>query len=70
MDCRECHHLLAAYEHAVTLYTTAVRSIPKLVGADRQLGYDEAEQLRRACLDADNALKAHWRQEQLPPYGV
>ena len=65
MDCTKCQHLLAAYAHAVRLYTTAVRRIPNLAEADRPLAYDETEQLRRECLDADNSLRAHWRQDHI-----
>jgi hypothetical protein len=63
MDCSRCQHLLVAYEHAVKQYTTAVQSIPKVAEADRQPVWGEGEQLRRACLDAENALKEHWRRE-------
>jgi len=55
--------LVVAYENAVKQYTSAVQSIPKVADADRQRLYGVAEQLMRACLDAENALKEHWRLE-------
>jgi hypothetical protein len=114
MPCQSCASLLAAYEHAVSLYTTSVREIGALDQADfrparkkslRQvrrerhnawmahgalmehchqdhggfaaipgLGNDfclvsqRAEQLRRACRDADDALIAQ-ASHHLSPKG-
>ena len=59
MQCRTCDGLLAGFEVAVWQYATAVRSIRTVEGTARQAAFEEADRLRRECLDADNALRAH-----------
>ena len=62
LGCKTCDDLLAAYSGAVSLYKTTVRDSTTLLGHELRLASQEAERLRLACRDADNALIAHWRQ--------
>lgn len=63
MQCKSCEHLLAVYKDTVTLYRTFVERIQQRVGPDRQLAHKEAEHLRLACSDAENALSHHRHQD-------
>ena len=63
MACQRCDELLAAYKHAVGLFTTAQRKIRGLVGDDFQLASKELVRLHKICMDANAAVTAHWRQE-------
>jgi hypothetical protein len=62
MQCKTCDSLLADYKYSFKLFTDAVRRLPGLAGHDRELTHLKLEELRMACRDADNALKAHRRQ--------
>ena len=63
MVCKTCGELLAAYKHAVRLYTHAERSNRRMLGDVSRLTFEESYRLRRACIDANDALKAHCRQD-------
>ena len=63
MPCRTCDDLLAAYKSAVDLYTTAARDIGTMAGDEFRMASKQAELLRLACHDADNALIAHFWQD-------
>jgi hypothetical protein len=70
MSCQLCANLLAAYEHAVSLYTTSVSEIKTLVGDDFAISDPRGGRQRQACRErhkawmARDALMAHWRQHQ------
>jgi hypothetical protein len=70
MHCRTCDDLVAAYTSAVDLYTAVAQDIGTLVGDDFRLASKDAERLRLACRDADNALSAHFRQDSFVPSSV
>jgi hypothetical protein len=63
MDCQRCHELLAAYKHAVSLFTTAERNMRGMVGDDFQVAMNKLRLLHEACLDANAAVTEHWRQD-------
>lgn len=63
LDCKSCNDLLADYRRAVSVYKTTVRDSTTLQGVELRLASQEAERLRLACREADNALKAHWCPE-------
>ena len=63
MDCKTCEHLLAKYKGTVSLYTHYVERILQRAGPDRQRAHKEAENLRLACIDAENALAQHRHQD-------
>ena len=62
MSCKACGELLAAYKHAVKLYSTAELKCRGMLGDDLQLALEELKRLRQACRDADDALMAHLSQ--------
>jgi len=61
MDCQRCNELLAAYKHAVGLFTTAERNMRGLVGDDFNVALKELRFLHESCLDANAAVTKHWR---------
>ena len=63
MDCQRCTELLAAYRHATSLFRTAERNLRGMVGDDFQVASKQLKVLHEACLDADAAVMAHWRQD-------
>ena len=63
MECERCDELVSAYEHAVSLYTTAQRKLQGLVGDEFRLAWKELKRFREACKAADEALLAHWREK-------
>jgi hypothetical protein len=63
MDCKTCDELLAAYKHAVSLYTTAQRGFLGPLVGDFDLAWKELKRLREACRAADDGLLGHWRTE-------
>ena len=63
MDCQRCKELLAAYKHAVSLFTTAERNMRGMVGDDFQVALKELQFLHEACQDANAAVTKHWRQD-------
>jgi hypothetical protein len=67
MDCETCDRFLAAYIAAVRLYTTTVVNTQGLTGANLRLTSQEAERLRPACHDTNNALMTHLRQDYANP---
>jgi hypothetical protein len=67
MNCKTCDDLLGAYQRAVHLYTTTVVNTAGLFGANRRLASQEAERLKLACRDADNALISHLHQDHGNP---
>ena len=68
MLCQTCADFLAAYRHAVSLYTTRVSGIKPLDGDDVKV-YQKTKSLREARRDRHNAwmswdaLIAHLRQD-------
>ena len=63
MDCQRCNELLGAYKAAVCLFTTAERNMRGMVGDDFQVALKQLRLLHEACLDANVAVTAHWRQD-------
>jgi hypothetical protein len=61
MDCPRCNELLAAYRHAVGLYTTAERSIRGVPEDDFHVALTELRLLHEGCMDANAAVTKHWR---------
>jgi hypothetical protein len=63
MNCNTCNDLFIVYKRAVLLYVAAVRDLKGVIGDNLALAPQEANRLRQACCDADDALTAHRRQE-------
>lgn len=63
MECKTCDALLAAFKHAVSLYTNAGESFRGALRGDSRQALKELRRLRQACKDADNALVAHLHQD-------
>ena len=59
MDSQTCIDLLAAYRHSVNLYSMALRKSLVAIG-----DVEEVERLSVQCREGNDALIAHWRQEQ------
>ena len=63
MDCQRCNELLAAYKHAVGIFTTAERNMRGMVGDDFQVALNKLRLLHEACLDANAAVTEHRRED-------
>jgi len=62
MVCQTCADLLAKLKLSVDLYKKAVRNVVERVGDDHEAAVEQAVRLRPECLDAIDALMAHWRE--------
>lgn len=69
MNCQSCAKLLAAYEHAVSLYTTSVSQIRTLDRDDFRVAFPETKSVQLARRERHNAwmargeLMKHWHHD-------
>ena len=60
---KTCDELLAAYKREVRPFGNAVLKTSVAAGDDSRLATHEATHLRLKCLEARDALMAHFRQD-------
>jgi hypothetical protein len=63
MACQRCNELLAAYKHAVSVFTKAEWNMRGTVEDDFRLALNKLRLLHKACLNANAAVTEHWRQD-------